>query len=109
MNLETIIYAKIFKEHRGKENAIRRSDLLEYARHFDPDITDRQLRAIYSGLPVCVCEEGIFYPIRTQEIEDFKHYLIKKISPMRERYYRVAKAHPELLPSGQMDLFKEAR
>jgi len=105
MNLETIIHAKIFRDHRGKENTIKRRDLLEYARQFDHDITDRQLRAIYSQLPVCVCEEGIFYPIRGQEIEDFKYYLLKKIAPMRERWYRVAKAHPELLPSGQLDLF----
>ena len=105
MNLETIIHAKIFKEHRGKENAIRRGDLLEYARHFDSDLTDRQLRAIYSELPVCVCEQGIFYPIRGQEIEEFKRYILKKIGPMRDRYCRVAKAHPELLPSGQIELF----
>ncbi len=107
MTLPEIILKKIAKDHRGKERAIKRRDLWYYAKLFDPDITDRKLRDIYSKLPVCVYEGGIFYPIRTQELEEFKEYLMAKAIPCFTRYKRVARAHPHLVSddSIQMDLF----
>ena len=107
--LETIICAKIFL-HQGKENAITIEELLKYGRLFNPRLSERRLRIIYSKkIDVCSCDEGIYWPITPEDMTAFRWYLTKKANSIRERYYRVAKAHPELLPSGQMDLFKEAR
>jgi len=90
MNISRVILAKLMSDHAGRENAIKRKDLLEFARGFDSDITDRELRDIYCHLEVCSCSGGIFYPIRASEIRDFKYYLIKKISPLRNRWKMVA-------------------
>ena len=98
MTLPDRILAKLARDHRGRGRAIKRRDLWHYARLFDADITDRRLRDIYSHLPVVACEEGIFYPIREQELKDFKAYLMAKVYPCYERYKRVAQAHPHLVP-----------
>ena len=107
MTLPDIILKKIARDHRGRDRAIKHEDLLQYAHLFDVGLTDRGLRNIYSKLPVCVYEGGIFYPIRTQELEDFREYMKRKAIPHFERYKRVAQAHPHLVPDKgeQMGLF----
>ena len=107
MTLPEIILDIIRKDHRGREGAISRGDLREKLRLWSVVIDDRRLRDAYSKLPVCVCEEGIFYPICTQEMEDFREYMKRKAIPHFDRYKRVALAHPHLLPAKgkQMELF----
>lgn len=105
MDVRKIIFAKLYSEHRGRDEAIKRDALLRYARIFDTAITDRELRNIYSRLPVCVCEQGIFYPIRGQEVQDFLVYLRKKAMPMMVRSRMVAEYHSTLLNSFQLELF----
>lgn len=105
MNISKIILAKLMQDHAGKENAIKRKDLLEFARGYDRDISDRELRDIYCRLEVCSCNEGIFYPVRASEIRDFKYYLIKKVRPMRDRWEMVAMKHSTLMAFEQMELF----
>ena len=104
MNISAIILAKLISDHRGRERAIKRDVLLDYARIYEPNLTDRELRNIYSQLPVCVCEQGVFYPIRGQEVQDFLVYLRKKAMPMMVRSRMVAMHHRELLNSLQMEL-----
>ena len=104
--LETIIHAKLFRFHKGRENAITIEDLLEYGQQFNPRLKNRTLRNIYSKkLPVCSCDGGIYWPIKPGDMDDFKWFLLKPTKAIRERYYRVAKAHPHLLPNDQMELF----
>ena len=91
--------------HAGKENAVKRKDLLEFARGYDSEISDRELRNIYCGLEVCSCNAGIFYPIRASEIREFKFYLLKKVRPMRDRWEMVAMKHQSLMALDQMELF----
>jgi len=110
MELSEIILDKIKCNHRGKENAIKRKDLLLFcAEHGYGEypylmisLTDRQLRNIYSQLPVVTCNKGIFYPIRREEVEEFREYLRKKAIPLFERWKRVADVH---LDGKQMELF----
>ena len=102
MELSEQILTKLGYENRGKKNAIKRRDLLHYAQHYNPYITDRQLRNIYCQLPVVTCDKGIFYPIRTSEVQEFREYLRKKAIPLFERWKRVADVH---LKGEQMELF----
>jgi len=97
MNLSEIILEKIKADHQGKENACKRRYLLSYARYFDPDLTDRQLRNIYCQLPVATCNEGIFWPIRSRELYEFQAYLKKKAIPLFNRYKMVAEEHWNLM------------
>ena len=60
MNISEIILEKLKKDHRGKENAIKRGDLLEYIHWAVGKVTDRELRNIYCQLPVISSEDGIF-------------------------------------------------
>ena len=71
MNLSEIILEKIKRDHRGKERAITRKELLLYCNHLAynqyphlmGDFNDRQLRNIYCQLPVISSSDGIFWPI----------------------------------------------
>jgi len=105
--IESYIFSHIKRHHRGREQSIKRDDLLKYARLFEPKLTDRELRSVYSLLPVCTCEEGIFYPIRSGELEEYRRYLEKKAIPLFERFRMVAQAHPHLVKneSEQLKLF----
>lgn len=106
--LSSIILAKIRGDHRGKENAIKRRDLLLYAQQKDIHLTDRELRKIYCELPVCSSERGIFWPVTSEEIDEYYIYLRAKAIPLFERWRRVAKQHSKLLShkySEQMELF----
>ena len=107
MTLSEIVLKKIALSHRGKERAIKREDLLRHARLFDATLTDRGLRNIYSKLPVVTCDQGIFYPIRTKELEEYQIYLKSKAIPLFDRWKMVAQAHPHLMPEKgeQMRLF----
>ena len=107
MTLPEIILKKIALSHGGHERAIRREDLLQFARLYDRGLTDRALRNIYSKLPICTCDQGIFYPVRTQELEEYQRYLKSKAIPLFDRWKMVAQAHPHLLPARgeQMELF----
>jgi len=93
MNLSQAILTKIESEHRGKESAIKRRNLLTYARIIEPDLTDRQLRNIYCQLPVASCDKGIFYPVTVAELEEYRDYLRKKAISLFERWQRVAEVH----------------
>jgi len=97
MNLPEIILDEIKRFHRGKENAIKREALLRFCRVFEPDLTDREMRDMYSQLPVCVCNKGIFWPIRPIEIKEFEIYMRKKALPHFNRAKMVIKYHKKLL------------
>jgi len=75
---------------------------------FSVEITDRELRNIYSRLPVVSSEDGIFWPICVEEIEEYRRYLEKKAIPLFKRFRMVAQAHPHLIKNGseQLKLFQ---
>jgi len=99
---ETVL--NIYKKYySGKGNAIARERFL--MRHF-PLLDDRKFRQIYSELPIVTCDKGGFYPIRKEEILEYRGYLRKKAIPLFERFRRVCNAHPDLAgDEEQMELF----
>ena len=98
---------RIYKiHHSGKENAVTREDFMVRHVYAVFSISDRQFRQLYSQLPICTCDKGGFYPIRPEEILEYKEYLRKKAIPMFERFRRVCDAHPDLTDDeGQLELF----
>ena len=106
---EKTILAIYKKYYSGKENAITREEFLRTWKNAYSfwGMTDRKFRQIYSKLPICTCDKGGFYPIRKEEIEDYREYLRKKAIPLFERFNRVRDAHPELAKDiVQMELFE---
>jgi len=98
------------KNHAGKENAITRDKFISKYRWFGLSpflyITDRQFRRTYSQLPIVTCSKGGFYPIRPEEILEYRDYLRKKAIPLFSRFRRVCDAHPDLADDMlQLDLF----
>lgn len=91
--------------HRGKVRAITREALREYLREMGYEMSDRDLREIYSTLPVVTCEHGIFWPETAAELQEYRSYLKAKAIPLFERWQRVAQAHPELIDARQGELF----
>ena len=96
MNLSDIILTKIERSHRGKENAIKRKDLLWFCRGAYQGLTDRELRNIYCQLPVISCNAGIFWPIRKEELDEFEEYCRKKALPLFMRVKMVMEKHKDL-------------
>jgi len=104
--MEIIILNLYKKHHSGKENAITRSSFI--FRYLDDivGITDRQFRQAYSQLPIVTCDKGGYYPIRGEEILEYRDYLRKKAIPLFVRFRRVCDAHPKLANSvDQLELF----
>ena len=107
MNLSEIILEKIKKHYQGKENAIKRKDLLAIINCvYDVELTDRELRNIYCQLPVISCEAGIFWPIRSSELDEFEEYCRKKALPLFIRVKMVFEEHKELRTGRQRELWE---
>jgi len=96
MNLSELILFKIKRDHRGKENAIKRGDLLEHIYRVFGKVTDRELRNAYCQLPVISSEAGIFWPIRQSELDEFEDYCRKKALPLFIRVKMVMEEHKDL-------------
>ena len=105
------------KHHSGRENAITRADFIVEHMQKDiigsdgwwdlSDISDRQFRQLYSQLPIVTCSKGGYYPIRREEILEYRDYLRKKAIPLFSRFKRVCDAHSGLIGDiKQMELFK---
>jgi len=107
--LKTKIVLLLYYKCRGKSRAIKRKNLLRFCRIFDGEISDREMRKIYSSLNVCACNEGVFWPVRPREIEGFRLYMRNKVFPQFRRYKRVMEAHKKLARAEafeyQMELF----
>ena len=105
MNLSELILYAIKKDHRGKENSIVRKDLLFKICGAYPDLTDRELRNIYCQLPIISSEAGIFWPIRSSELDEFEEYCRKKALPLFNRVKMVMEKHEHLRVGVQKELF----
>ena len=106
---EAIVLDIYKKNHSGKENAITRSSFI--FRYLDGivGISDREFRNVYSQLPIVTCSKGGYYPIRKEEILEYRDYLRKKAIPLFQRWNRVRQAHPELaMNAEQLGLFDDS-
>lgn len=81
---------------RGRENAVRRDQVLFYLQSLDPELTDREMRRLYQALPICSCSVGLFIPRTSAEVEAFREYLSKKAMPLLSRWKTVIAYYPEL-------------
>ena len=95
--------------HKGRENAIRRDDLLASLQYETPelaDIDDRLMRkAIAAHLPwVCSSGAGYYMASTLAEKRAAIGYLGKKIRGLRARMDALAAAYPELEKYVQMEL-----
>ena len=105
-NLSEIILEKIKNHCRGKENAVKRKELLATINFvYDIGLTDRELRNIYCQLPVISSEAGIFWPIRQSELGEFEAYCRKKALPLFTRVKMVMEKHKHLRAEIQKELF----
>lgn len=98
---------RILQAHRGRENALPREKLRERLNLFDPDLNDRELRKLYSCLPICSCAEGLFLPMTSAEVQEFKAYLTKAWGPIvaHRRVATILAFYPRLaLPAEQLHL-----
>jgi len=94
--LSRLLSLRLSTLHRGKENTIKRKDLLNFARYYEPKIEDRELRKIYSMLPVACCSKGIFWPVTEKELLELRSYFKKKAIAVFLRWNRIAASHPEI-------------
>lgn len=95
-----------FQKRRGKERATPREEVLRFLKIYDPSIDDRRLRKIYSGLPICSCDKGLFLPRQPEEVEEFRAYLLKGWGPvLAERRVQIIYAFYPHLKSNQPSLF----
>ena len=86
--LKTIDY-KLFLDYLGKENAHHRLDLLLYCQAFFPDLSDRQMRKIYSEY-FCIghSRKGIYLADNPAEIDRMIAVMRKVIDTYVEKILR---------------------
>jgi len=78
--MESTILGLYKRYHSGKENAITRVKFI--SSYWEAHFSDRQFRQVYSQLPICTCSKGGYYPIRREEILEYRDYLRKKAIPL---------------------------
>ncbi|MFW6124371.1 MAG: hypothetical protein ACOC5G_04035 [Acidobacteriota bacterium] len=89
--------------HRGKENAITRADFLDrFGNRLN--IEDRDLRRLYSYFSICTCNRGGFWPVREEEVEEFKVYLRKKALAHFTRWSRLYNRRYDLMGKNQTEM-----
>lgn len=102
---------RILHGHKGRENAIPREMLRDHLRLFKADLDDRAFRKLYTSLPVCSCDAGLFLPQTVAEVVEFKAYLSDGPGGPKTAYRRVATVlsfYPKLAPPAeQLKMFEE--
>lgn len=102
MNEETLkigraTQAFLKRNDPGHKRAIPREKVFAHIRAFFSDLDDRQFRIIYTEVvPVCACEEGLFYPMKPEDLDVFEEYILKKLPGMHRRIKRVKEYYPHL-------------
>ena len=95
---------RFLRDCRGRDKAIPRSELLCHLRRHRPYLSDREMRAIYSSLPIASSPEGLFIPKSSQEVLDFSAYIEKAHGPIwaARRREIIYSYYPELRPLAQV-------
>ena len=110
----TVKIMELLSRHaRGRQNAMPRKELAGKLRRFAIDIADRQLRDIYSTLPICSCNDGIFIPRTPEEVQKYREYLRPHMSPekVQARITILLTTWPHLAagPGVQLEMFDGSR
>jgi hypothetical protein len=102
MNATATKILEIMRIHNlGRENAETRIRIEARLQNFN----DRGVRNAYSDVPLCSCEDGLFLPIRPEEVDEYETYLRRK--KMSEdlisiKIRRIRATWPELKPRPKM-------
>ena len=106
INLKDLILNLIKFNHRGKNKAIKRRELLLYCRQIDPSLSDRELRRIVEELSeICTSPKGYFMPENMKEVDETIEYLRKKALALLQRAKRIEEHYKSLFDSSQRRLF----
>ena len=106
MTLSDIILSKLGR-HVGREQAIKRRDLLQYLHDLGHEITDREMRAIIEQVPLICSNERDGYYLAKDEA-DYRlavNSIVKRIRALSDKVKRKEQAYPEFSKPGQMELF----
>ena len=104
--LKSQIMSYLHRHAKGKENAVPRDEILRELQLFDPKLSDRKFRDLYSRLPICSSAAGLFIPRDSTEAFEFFRYLEKQIGPIHasSRYKILLAYYPELVRTNQKQL-----
>ncbi len=94
--------------HRGKENAVKRKDLLAWLRQYWPDLTDRDMRRMREELRakgVCSGPTGYFIAETKAEVDEAIEYYRKYAMSLLQAKKEIEAAYPEYYGDKQMKLF----
>jgi hypothetical protein len=99
---------QIMASHRGRENAIPRRELADKLHRFAINLEDRALRSIYSTLPICSCDDGLFIPAHWYEVQDYLRYYGSHVRPelLKARAAVMTLAYHELMTRDVGPLFE---
>lgn len=90
--------------HHGRENAIKRDDLLVAVQSLvSPDVDDREMRKGYEGLALCGNRSGLYFPA-TEEERERQIKIEKKKIRAHARRIKALKQY-EITDNGQGRLF----
>ena len=99
---------RVMQGHKGRVDAMTRKDLMAHLQLFRPTLSDREMREIYSTLPLCSSPEGLYLPTSTAEVLEFRDYLTKAWGPIvaHRRCATIYAYYPKLIPPAeQLGLF----
>lgn len=85
----------------GRENAEPRVRIEERLSHIRINFNDRTIRFAYATIPICSCNDGLFIPIRPEEVTEYEAYLRRKKiaeSLISIKINRIHATWPELKP-----------
>jgi hypothetical protein len=80
---------------RVKRPALR----IMLGRYMGIEASDREIRLAYADMDVCSSEDGIYIPRTTEDLLEFKSFLQKRATALTQRWVRVLRAYPNLIPS----------
>ena len=101
---------EFMRAHAGRDAAVPRWRVRAFLKFSRPRLTDRDFREIYTALPICTSQDGMFLPVSHEEVEEFYAYIRKGWGPIvaAKRRRTVYAFRPELRhPQRQRRLFRE--
>jgi hypothetical protein len=109
LNIANRIMETMLLHNRGRANAEPRRVIEDRLKVWCIDVNDRTIREAYSTLPICACNEGLYLPITTDDVESFRAYAMKTRPPaeVQMKVRRIYQLYEHLSPksrSVQMDL-----
>lgn len=111
-----IMRAELYRSFLGKQNAKHRRFLLFYCHNYEPKLTDREMRDIYSHFPFLgCCNKGIYVIDKIEEVNEKIKMEVRRKDAIKIKVRQLEQYRTYLIGrdiergESQMSLFKEAR